>query len=54
MGALLRRLAFAAIEALVGSRARSALEVFPTPGNDAFSYFTDRLDSSLPRQPRYP
>jgi len=23
-------------------------------GNDAFSYFTDRLDSSLPRQPRCP
>jgi hypothetical protein len=50
MGALLRRLAFAAIEALVGSRARRALEVSQSFGNDTLSYFTERLDPSVTRQ----
>jgi len=50
MGALLRRLAFAAIEALVCSRARRGLEVSQSFGNDALSYFTERLDPSVTRQ----
>jgi hypothetical protein len=49
IGALLRRVAFAAIEALVGSRAR-ALDVSRSFGNDALSYFTERLDPSVTRQ----
>ena len=50
MGALLRRVAFAAIEALVGSRARRALEVSRSFGDDALGYFTERLDPSVTRQ----
>jgi hypothetical protein len=50
MGALLRRVAFAAIEALVHSPARRALEVSRRFGNDALSYFTERLDPNLTRQ----
>ncbi len=50
MGALLRRVAFAAIEALVGSRARRALEVSRSFGNDPLSYFTERLDPAVTPQ----
>ena len=50
MGTLLRRVAFAAIEALVHSPARRALEVSRRFGNDALSYFTERLDPNLTRQ----
>ena len=50
MGALLRRVAFAAIEALVCSRARRALEVSRSFGNDTLSYFTERLDPAVTRQ----
>jgi len=50
MGTLLRRLAFAAIEALVCSGARRALEVSRSFGNDTLSYFTERLDPSVTRQ----
>jgi len=50
MGALLRRGAFAAIEALVRSPARRALEVSRRFGNDALSYFTERLDPNVTRQ----
>jgi len=50
MGALLRRLAFAAVEALVCSGARRALEVSQSFGDDALSYFTERLDPSVTRQ----
>jgi hypothetical protein len=49
MGALLRRAAFAAIEALVGSRAR-ALGVSRSFGDDALAYFTERLDAAITRQ----
>jgi len=49
MGALLRRAAFAAIEALVGSRAR-ALGVSRRFGDDALAYFTERLDPAITRQ----
>jgi hypothetical protein len=50
IGALLRRVAFAAIEALVCSRARRALDVSQSFGNDTLSYFTERLDPSVTRQ----
>jgi hypothetical protein len=50
MGTLLRRVAFAAIEALVHSPARRALDVSRRFGNDALSYFTERLDPNLTRQ----
>jgi len=50
MGALLRRVAFAAIEALVCSRARRALDVSRSFGDDALSYFTERLDPDATRQ----
>ena len=50
MGALLRRVAFAAIEALVRSPARRPLEVSRSFGNDALSYFTERLDPSITRR----
>jgi hypothetical protein len=50
MGALLRRVAFAAIEALVHSPARRALEISRRFGNDALSYFTERLDPNFTRQ----
>jgi hypothetical protein len=49
MGALLRRAAFAAIEALVDSRAR-ALGVCRSFGDDALAYFTERLDPAITRQ----
>ena len=49
MGALLRRAAFAAIEALVDSRAR-ALGVSCSFGDDALAYFTERLDPAITRQ----
>jgi len=50
MGVLLRRAAFAAIEALVGSPARRALEVSRSFGDDALSYFTERLDPAVTRR----
>jgi hypothetical protein len=50
MGALLRRAAFAALEALVCSRARRALQVSRSFGDDTLSYFTERLDPSVTRQ----
>ena len=50
MGALLRRAAFAAIEALVRSRARHALEVSQSFGDDALGYFTERLDPVVTRR----
>jgi len=50
MGSLLRRGAFAAIEALVRSSARRSLAVSRRFGNDALSYFTERLDPSATRQ----
>jgi len=50
MGALLRRVAFAALEALVGSRARRALDVSQRFGDDALGYFTERLDPAVTRQ----
>ena len=49
MGALLRRLTFAGIEALVDSRAR-ALGVCRRFGDDALAYFTERLDPGRTRQ----
>jgi hypothetical protein len=49
-GALLRRAAFAAIEALVCSRARRALDVCQSFGDDALAYFTERLDPAVTRQ----
>ena len=49
MGAMLRRAAFAAIEALVDSRAR-ALGVSRSFGDDALAYFTERLDPAITRQ----
>jgi len=49
MGALLRRGAFAAIETLVGSRAR-ALGVGHSFGDDALAYFTERLNPAITRQ----
>ena len=50
MGALLRRAAFAAIEALARSRARRALDVSQSFGDDALAYFTERLDPAVTRQ----
>src|SRR5271157_2960021 len=50
MGALLRRAAFAAIEALVCSRARRALHVSQSFGDDALGYFTERLDPAVTRR----
>ena len=50
MGALLRRVAFAAIEALVRSGPRRALEVSRSFGNDTLSYFAERLDPAVTRQ----
>jgi hypothetical protein len=49
MGVLLRRAAFAGIEALVRSRAR-ALDVSESFGNDALGYFTARLDPAVTRR----
>jgi hypothetical protein len=50
MGVLLRRGAFASIEALVGSRARRALDVSQSFGDDALGYFTERLDPTVTRR----
>jgi hypothetical protein len=50
MGALLRRVAFAAIEALVRSPARRALDVSRRFGDDALGYFTERLDPAVTRR----
>jgi len=50
MGTLLRRLAFAAIEDLVCSEARRALEVSRSFGDDTLSYCTERLDPNVTRQ----
>ena len=50
MGELLRRAAFAAIEARVGSRARRALAVSQSFGDDALGYFTERLDPAVTRR----
>ena len=50
MGVLLRRAAFAGIEALVRSRARRALEVSQSFGDDALAYFTARLDPAVTRR----
>jgi hypothetical protein len=50
MGVLLRRAAFAGIEALVCSRARRALGVSQSFGDDALGYFTERLDPAVTRQ----
>jgi Transposase DDE domain len=50
MGTLLRRGAFAAIEALVCSGARRALEVSQRFRNDALAYFTERLNPQATRQ----
>src|SRR5207249_1627090 len=49
MGALLRRAAFAGIEALVGSRAGRALGVSQSFGDDALRYFTERLSPAPTR-----
>jgi hypothetical protein len=50
MGTLLRRAAFAGIEALVRSRARRALDVSQRFGDDALGYFTARLDPAVTRR----
>ena len=50
MGVLLRRAAFAGIEALVRSRARRALDVSQRFGDDALAYFTERLDPAVTRR----
>jgi len=50
MGVLLRRLALAALEDLVCSGARRALEVSQSFGNDTLSYFTERLDPGVTRR----
>jgi hypothetical protein len=50
MGVLLRRVAFAGIEALVRSRARRALDVSPSFGDDALGYCTARLDPEVTRR----
>ena len=50
IGALLRRAAFAGIEALVRSRARRALDVSRSFGDDALGYFTERLDPAVTRR----
>ncbi len=50
MGVLLRRAAFAGVEALVHSRARRALDVSPSFGDDALGYFTARLDPAVTRR----
>jgi hypothetical protein len=50
LGTLLRRMAFAAIEAWVCSPARRGLDVSRRFGNDALAYFTERLDANVTRQ----
>ena len=49
-GVLLRRSAFSAIEALVGSSARRALPVSRVFGDDTLRYFTERLSPTPTRQ----
>jgi hypothetical protein len=49
LGTILRQLAFLAIEALVGSKARRNLNVSRTFGDDALGYFTERLDPAPTR-----
>jgi hypothetical protein len=44
LGTILRQWAFLAIEALVGSKARSNLSVSQRFGDDALRYFSERLD----------
>ena len=50
IGTILREISFRAIEALVGSRARSGLGVGRRFGDDALSYFTERLNPETTRQ----
>jgi hypothetical protein len=50
MGVLLRRAAFAGIEALVRSGARRALDVSQRFGDDALGYFTERLNPAVTRR----
>ena len=50
MGVVLRRAAFAGIEALVRSRARRALDVSRRFGDDTLGYFTERLDPAVTRR----
>jgi hypothetical protein len=50
MGMVLRRAAFAGIEALVRSPARRALDVPQSFGDDALGYFTARLDLTATRR----
>jgi hypothetical protein len=50
MGYLLREFSFHAVEALVCSKARRALEVSRDFGDDALSYFTERLDPEPTRE----
>lgn len=49
LGTILRQGAFLAIEALVGSKARSNLQVSQRFGDDALGYFTARLDPAPTR-----
>jgi hypothetical protein len=49
LGTILRQLAFLAIEALVGSKARRHLSVSRKFGDDALGYFTERLDPAPTR-----
>ena len=50
MGVLLRRAAFAGIEALVRSPARRALDISQRFGDDALGYFTERLAPTVTRR----
>jgi len=50
IGYVLREFSFHAVEALVCSKARRALEVGRDFGDDALSYFTERLDAKPTRQ----
>jgi Transposase DDE domain len=50
MGVVLRRAAFAGIEALVRSPGRRALDVSRRFGDDALGYFTERLDLDVTRR----
>src|SRR5208337_4323493 len=50
LGALLRRAAFAGMEALVRSGARRALDVSQGFGEDALADFTARLDPAVTRR----
>jgi len=50
MGVVLRRAAFAGIEALVRSRGRRALDVSRRFGDDTLGYFTERLDPAAARR----